>query len=125
MTVASACNLLILLWFSRSRSAFCHFIELWHPSIFATAMVSSGYPLAREQDVAFLSLRVSACFARKVLTLTLLPGSLDNWTWEAYEYRHYAGDLARRPTMFAPYQPRLDHQVFCKPERKEEGDFAG
>lgn len=42
----------------------------------------------------------------------LIEGSQDGNTWKAYEFKYKPGDLARRPVFVAPYQPRLDWQMW-------------
>lgn len=42
----------------------------------------------------------------------IFEGSDDGRTWQAYEFPHKPGDLARRPTWVAPHQPRLDWQLW-------------
>lgn len=42
----------------------------------------------------------------------VLEGSNDGETWKVYEFHYKAGDLARRPPIVAPHQPRLDWQMW-------------
>jgi hypothetical protein len=42
----------------------------------------------------------------------ILEGSDDGVTWKAYEFRYKPGDLSRRPPQIAPFQPRLDWQMW-------------
>jgi len=42
----------------------------------------------------------------------VIEGSNDGQTWQAYEFKFKPGDLARRPPWVAPYQPRLDWQMW-------------
>jgi hypothetical protein len=42
----------------------------------------------------------------------ILQGSNDGQTWEDYEFKYKPGDLKRRPAFVAPYQPRLDWQMW-------------
>jgi predicted DCC family thiol-disulfide oxidoreductase YuxK len=42
----------------------------------------------------------------------VVEGSNDGQTWQAYEFKYKPGDLARRPPWVAPYQPRLDWQMW-------------
>jgi hypothetical protein len=42
----------------------------------------------------------------------VVEGSNDGATWQPYEFRYKPGDLARRPAWVAPYQPRLDWQMW-------------
>lgn len=41
-----------------------------------------------------------------------IEGSEDGVTWKTYEFRWKAGDARRRPPWVAPYQPRLDWQLW-------------
>lgn len=42
----------------------------------------------------------------------IVEGSNDGTTWLPYEFKYKAGDLRRRPPWVAPYQPRLDWQMW-------------
>jgi len=42
----------------------------------------------------------------------ILEGSNDGKKWHAYEFTYKPGDPARRPPQVAPYQPRLDWQMW-------------
>ena len=42
----------------------------------------------------------------------IIEGSRDGRTWEAYEFKWKPGDPGRRPGFVAPYQPRLDWQLW-------------
>ena len=42
----------------------------------------------------------------------ILQGSNDGQTWEDYEFKYKPGDLQRRPPFVAPFQPRLDWQMW-------------
>ena len=42
----------------------------------------------------------------------VVEGSADGQTWQAYEFKYKPGDVARRPPWVAPYQPRLDWQMW-------------
>jgi lipase maturation factor 1 len=42
----------------------------------------------------------------------VVEGSMDGETWRAYSFRYKPGDLARAPRWAAPYQPRLDWQMW-------------
>ena len=42
----------------------------------------------------------------------IVEGSDDGQTWQAYEFRYKAGDVARPPLWVAPLQPRLDWQMW-------------
>jgi hypothetical protein len=42
----------------------------------------------------------------------VVEGSNDGQTWAAYEFRYKAGDVMRAPPVVAPYQPRLDWQMW-------------
>ncbi len=42
----------------------------------------------------------------------VIEGSNDAQEWIAYEFKYKAGDLKRKPPWVAPYQPRLDWQMW-------------
>lgn len=42
----------------------------------------------------------------------IFEGSDDGRTWQPYEFKYKAGDLRRAPAFVAPYQPRLDWQLW-------------
>lgn len=42
----------------------------------------------------------------------VIEGSLDGKEWKEYEFKYKAGDLHRPPPVVAPYQPRLDWQMW-------------
>ncbi len=42
----------------------------------------------------------------------VIEGSADGRTWLPYEFKYKPGDLGRRPPWVAPYQPRLDWQMW-------------
>jgi len=42
----------------------------------------------------------------------IVEGSDDGTNWRAYEFRYKAGDVNRRPPWVAPFQPRLDWQMW-------------
>jgi lipase maturation factor 1 len=42
----------------------------------------------------------------------VVEGSDDGQTWRAYEFKYKPGDPGRRPSWVAPYQPRLDWQMW-------------
>ncbi len=42
----------------------------------------------------------------------VLEGSTDGTTWQPYEFKYKPGDLNRAPGWVAPYQPRLDWQMW-------------
>jgi hypothetical protein len=42
----------------------------------------------------------------------IVEGSDDGRTWRPYEFKYKPGDLNRRPAFVAPYQPRLDWQMW-------------
>ncbi len=52
----------------------------------------------------------------RVMTQTrpeiILEGSNDGHEWLAYEFKYKPGDLRKRPAFVAPYQPRLDWQMW-------------
>jgi hypothetical protein len=42
----------------------------------------------------------------------IIEGSRDGTNWQAYEFKYKAGDLHQAPRWVAPYQPRLDWQMW-------------
>ena len=42
----------------------------------------------------------------------IVEGSDDGVNWHEYEFPHKAGDIYRRPSLVAPFQPRLDWQMW-------------
>ena len=42
----------------------------------------------------------------------ILEGSSDGVNWREYEFPYKAGDIWRRPSLVAPFQPRLDWQMW-------------
>jgi predicted DCC family thiol-disulfide oxidoreductase YuxK len=42
----------------------------------------------------------------------VMEGSMDGKSWRAYEFKYKPGDPSRRPSFVAPYQPRLDWQMW-------------
>jgi lipase maturation factor 1 len=42
----------------------------------------------------------------------IIEGSNDGQTWLAYEFKYKPGDVTRPPSWVAPYQPRLDWQMW-------------
>jgi hypothetical protein len=42
----------------------------------------------------------------------ILEGSNDGTNWLAYEFKYKPGDVLRRPAFVAPFQPRLDWQMW-------------
>ena len=42
----------------------------------------------------------------------IVEGSNDGQDWRAYEFKYKPGDLKRRPRFVAPFQPRLDWQMW-------------
>jgi hypothetical protein len=63
---------------------------------------------------SFRSVNAYGLFA--VMTTTrpesVLEGSDNGTAWVEYEFKYKAGDLRRRPPWVAPYQPRLDWQMW-------------
>ena len=42
----------------------------------------------------------------------IVEGSMDGQTWRAYEFRYKPGDVSKPPRWVAPFQPRLDWQMW-------------
>jgi hypothetical protein len=54
----------------------------------------------------------------------IVEGSTDGITWLPYEFAHKPGNVARRPDFVAPYQPRLDWQMwFAALGRREDNPW--
>jgi lipase maturation factor 1 len=54
----------------------------------------------------------------------ILEGSNDGQKWEPYEFKDKPGDLKRAPAFVAPFQPRLDWQMwFAALERVEQNPW--
>ncbi|MGA3182563.1 MAG: lipase maturation factor family protein [Verrucomicrobiota bacterium] len=62
----------------------------------------------------FRSFNAYGLFASMTQTRTeiIVQGSNDGQTWEEYEFKYKPGDLTRPPAFVAPYQPRLDWQMW-------------
>jgi hypothetical protein len=81
-----------------------------------------GIPLSRgpafERIIAaivpFRTLNTYGLFARMTTTRPqlVIQGSEDGRDWRSYELPHQAGPLGRRPDFVAPWQPRLDWQLW-------------
>jgi uncharacterized membrane protein YphA (DoxX/SURF4 family) len=78
---------------------------------------SRALPLAGDAAriiAPFRSVNSYGLFA--VMTTTrpeiIVEGSDDGTSWKPYEFRYKAGDLKRRPPWIAPFQPRLDWQMW-------------
>jgi hypothetical protein len=75
-------------------------------------------PAAAQQYLAWISpLRLINSYGLfAVMTTTrpeiLVEGSNDGTNWQAYEFRYKPGDVKRAPPWVAPYQPRLDWQMW-------------
>lgn len=78
------------------------------------ASLPAAYWKVAQAVDGFRSLNSYGLFA--VMTTTrpelIIEGSDDGRDWLAYELPHKPGDLARRPDFVAPYQPRLDWQLW-------------
>ena len=42
----------------------------------------------------------------------IIEGSNDGSNWQAYEFKYKPGEVNRRPAFIAPFQPRLDWQMW-------------
>ncbi len=87
----------------------------------AFVALSVGMFLGRRADVALLRIvrrfdTINAYGAFAVMTKSraeiLVEGSADGVTWLAYEFFWKPGELTRRPGFIAPWQPRLDWQMW-------------
>ena len=53
----------------------------------------------------------------------VVEGSNDGTTWQAYEFKYKPGDVRRPPSWVAPYQPRLDWQMWFAALGRYEQEF--
>jgi hypothetical protein len=56
-------------------------------------------------------------------TELVIEGSNDNIQWQPYSFRYKPGDLKRAPPWVAPYQPRLDWQMWFAALGQPEGNI--
>jgi hypothetical protein len=82
--------------------------------------------LAEDWIAPFRSVNSYGLFA--VMTTSrpeiIVEGSTDGITWLPYEFAHKPGNVARRPDFVAPYQPRLDWQMwFAALGRREDNPW--
>jgi hypothetical protein len=81
-------------------------------------MFSLPVPLAARTYLQFISpLRIVNTYGLFAVMTTTRPeivieGSNDGTNWQAYEFRYKPGDVKRPPPWVAPYQPRLDWQMW-------------
>lgn len=81
-------------------------------------MVSFPLPGAATRYLAWISpLRIINTYGLFAVMTTTRPeiiveGSNDGTSWRAYEFRYKPGDGKRAPPWVAPYQPRLDWQMW-------------
>lgn len=70
-------------------------------------------PLRRVLD-GYRSINAYHLFVQMTLVRreAVIEGSEDGVTWQAYEFRYKPGDPLRAPAFVAPYQPRLDFQMW-------------
>lgn len=87
------------------------------------AVPSAAVPLLRALD-PLRSVNRYGLFA--VMTTErneiVVEGSTDGTTWKEYGFRHKPGLLTRRPTWVAPWQPRLDWQMWFAALGRYEGE---
>jgi hypothetical protein len=79
--------------------------------------VRSGLPIAHTIAAYVDPLRsVNTYGLFAIMTTTrpeiVLEGSMDGIEWRAYEFRYKPGTLTRRPRWVAPFQPRVDWQMW-------------
>ena len=53
----------------------------------------------------------------------VIEGSADNIHWESYSFQYKPGDIRRGLPLVAPYQPRLDWQMWFAALGRPEGNF--
>jgi hypothetical protein len=83
------------------------------PASFATAWPRSIIRLYSWLQ-PFRSFNAYGLFATMTQTRPeiIIEGSNDGQTWQEYEFKYKAGDLKRAPSFVAPFQPRLDWQMW-------------
>lgn len=95
----------VVLWIS-----FVQFLGLFHSRVPGRHPIIAFY----EWFLPFRTFNSYGLFA--VMTTTrpeiIVEGSNDGVNWQPYEFRYKPGDLKRRPGFVAPYQPRLDWQIW-------------
>jgi hypothetical protein len=73
-------------------------------------------PLARAYSAVAPWRTVNGYGLFAVMTTTrreiIVQGSNDGFEWKTYGFRYKPGPLGRRPPIVAPYQPRLDWQMW-------------
>jgi hypothetical protein len=71
-------------------------------------------PAAYQLFTPFRTVNQYGLFAimTKVRPEILVEGSRDGVNWKPYEFRYKPGDPSRRPGFVAPFQPRLDWQMW-------------
>ncbi|MDP2272461.1 MAG: lipase maturation factor family protein [Archangium sp.] len=92
-------------------------VTRWPWLIAATfTLLSIAMFAGRRVDVVRRFHTINAYGAFAVMTKSraeiVLEGSSDGATWLAYEFPWKPGDVTRRPTFVAPWQPRLDWQMW-------------
>jgi hypothetical protein len=110
--------------------------DVWHGNVvvpvsvaFLAAQLGFGvppsiFPLMRTID-PLRSVNPYGLFA--VMTTErneiVVEGSADGIAWKEYEFRHKPGSLTRRPSWVAPFQPRLDWQMWFAALGRYEGEI--
>ena len=87
------------------------FFQLW--TTFAGRVPEIGEPLLRVAE-PFGIVNRYGLFADMTTSRPeiIVQGSMDGQTWTEYQFRYKAGPLTRAPGWVAPYQPRLDWQMW-------------
>ena len=85
--------------------------------LFARTLLSAAAARRRRNSAASEPLRIVNSYGLfAVMTTTreeiIVEGSNDGVTWQAYEFPYKPGDVCRAPPIVAPYQPRLDWQMW-------------
>lgn len=82
----------------------------------AAPFVSTWRPAAALASIASRTRLINAysMFATIVPTRheVIIEGSVDGVEWKSYAFRHKPGDVKRVPSSVAPFQPRLDWQMW-------------
>ena len=102
-------------WLAVSFAALMVLLSL--PPFTATLGFRSGWPLISGLDQLLAPLRSVNSYGLFSIMTTTRPeievsGSDDGVHWEPYRFKFKPGDLGRPPGYVAPYQPRLDWQMW-------------
>lgn len=60
---------------------------------------------------------------KKEFTGLVIEGTNTGTVWEQYKFKYFACDPNSVPKFFAPYQPRIDHQIFYEAIKQRTYNF--